>query len=61
MQIDSLLEKRERAIYQLLLFVENRKDAPLLKDVCRHLDLTKSTLYIRFLMNSSDKVNSPAI
>lgn len=43
MQIDSLLEKRERAIYQLLLFVENRKDAPLLKDVCRHLDLTKST------------------
>lgn len=44
MQIDSLLEKRERAIYQLLLFVENRKDAPLLKDVCRHLDLTKSTL-----------------
>ena len=44
MQIDFLLEKRERAIYQLLLFVENRKDAPLLKDVCRHLDLTKSTL-----------------
>ncbi|WP_334116266.1 helix-turn-helix domain-containing protein [Streptococcus parasuis] len=44
MQIDSLLEKRERAIYQLLLFVENRKGAPLLKDVCLHLDLTKSTL-----------------
>jgi len=58
MQIDSLLEKRERAIYQLLLFLENRKDAPLLKDVSHYLALSKSTLlhYIKSFNQESAAV-----
>ncbi len=45
MRIDSLLEKRELAIYQLLLYLEDRKEAPSLKDICHYLELSKLTLF----------------
>lgn len=54
MRIDSLLEKRERAIYQLLLYLEDRREAPSLKDICHYLELSKSTL-LRYIVSFNEE------
>ncbi|HFU4466573.1 TPA: helix-turn-helix domain-containing protein [Streptococcus suis] len=60
MQIDRLFEKRERAIYQLLLYLENRKDQPFLKEVCAHLELSKSTL-VRYIETFNEQANDEGL
>ncbi|HEM3484023.1 TPA: helix-turn-helix domain-containing protein, partial [Streptococcus suis] len=57
MRIDSLLEKRERAIYQLLLYLEDRKEAPSLKDICYYLELSKSTL-LRYIVSFNEEAEA---
>lgn len=54
MRIDVLLEKRERAIYQLLGYLEDRKESPLLKDLCHYLNLSKSTL-VRYISSFNEE------
>lgn len=59
MQIDSFLEKRERTIYQLILYLEDHQGRALLKEVCQRLGLSKPTLlrYIETFNEEADAVS----
>lgn len=60
MLIDELFEKRERAIFQLLLYLEDRKESSMLKEICVNLDLSKSTL-LRYIDSFNDEAKSDGL